>query len=53
VKTVTKPDKMSALESAASQRVVTNFTDWDLDECLECYGATDEEMDIYAKVSFW
>ncbi len=35
---------------------INNFTEWSVDEgyeSFECYGATDEEMEIYAKISFW
>jgi hypothetical protein len=32
---------------------INNFTEWSIDESFECYGATDEEMEIYAKISFW
>ena len=42
---------LNVTESTAS--VLTNFTEWGLEDNLECYGATDEEMEIYAKISFW
>ena len=30
-----------------------NYSEWGLEDNIECYGATDDEMEIYAKISFW
>ena len=51
IKDMALPQRFNVTESSLIG--VNNFTEWGLEDNIECYGASDEEMEIYAKISFW